>query len=46
MNVDLVASVDEGLDISPVGEEIGPLKSCIQALKPLRLSSLDGFDLN
>ena len=32
--------------ISPVGEEIGPLKSCIQALKPLRLSSLNGFDLN
>ena len=46
VNVDLVATVDEGLDISPVGEEIGPLKYCIRAVKPLKLSSLNGFDLN
>ena len=46
MNVDLVASVAKGLHISQVGEEIGPLKYCIRAVKPLKLSSLNGFDLN
>ena len=41
-----MASVDEGLDLSPVGEAFGPLNSCIQTLKPLRLSPFNGVDLH